>query len=112
MQQSWWNTRRHCLLRTIIAGIAAIDLPDRLFVEFLSRLRSKNISLSSELKSLLSPNLSRLDEEGRTRRHGRWVRDAMAAAVRETKRDAGGRRSRVVLMPRRWHSSRAEVSAR
>jgi hypothetical protein len=35
-------------------------------------------------------------------RHERWVRDAMDAAARKTKRACSGRRSRVVLTPRRW----------
>jgi hypothetical protein len=41
--------------------------------------------------------------EGRTRRHERWVRDAMDASAACDERGRGGRRSRVVLMPRRWH---------
>ena len=45
----------------------------------------KNFSFGFELKSLLSRALSCL-EEGRTRRHGRWVRDAMDAAVSEDER--------------------------
>jgi hypothetical protein len=35
-------------------------------------------------------------------RHGRWARDAMDAACQETNDIARGRRSRVVLTPRRW----------
>jgi len=50
-------------------------------------------------------------DEGRTRRHGRWVRDAVDAAVRETKRADRGRRSRVVLTPRRWRQVRDDVGA-
>src|SRR5262249_45000967 len=38
-------------------------------------------------------------------RHGRGVRDAMDALARETSAARGGRRSRVVLMPRRWHQA-------
>jgi hypothetical protein len=41
--------------------------------------------------------------EGRTRRHERWVRDAVDASAACDERGRGGRRSRVVLMPRRWH---------
>src|SRR4029077_18970571 len=40
--------------------------------------------------------------EGRTRRHERWVRDAMDAAAAQDERSYCGRRSRVVLTPRRW----------
>jgi hypothetical protein len=36
-------------------------------------------------------------------RHGRWARDAMDAVVWPDERRQCGRRSRVVLMPRRWH---------
>jgi hypothetical protein len=46
---------------------------------------------------------SRLGHKGRTRRHGRWVRDAVDATATHDERRCGGRRSRVVLMPRRWH---------
>ena len=35
-------------------------------------------------------------------RHGRWARDAMDAACQKTNDVARGRRSRVVLTPRRW----------
>jgi hypothetical protein len=40
--------------------------------------------------------------EGRTRRHGRWVRDAMDVVATQDERRYRGRRSRVVLAPRRW----------
>ena len=40
--------------------------------------------------------------EGRTRRHGRWVRDAVDVVATQDERSSGGRRSRVVLAPRRW----------
>ena len=40
--------------------------------------------------------------EGRTRRHGRWVRDAVDVGATQGERSSGGRRSRVVLAPRRW----------
>jgi hypothetical protein len=39
---------------------------------------------------------------GVAHRHGRWVRDAVDAAAHETNAFARGRRSRVVLTPRRW----------
>jgi len=35
-------------------------------------------------------------------RHGRWARDAMAADGAEDEGAGRGRRSRVVLTPRRW----------
>ena len=35
-------------------------------------------------------------------RHGRWERDAMDAMAPQDERRQGGRRSRVVLTPRRW----------
>jgi hypothetical protein len=35
-------------------------------------------------------------------RHGRWARDAMDVAARADERRYRGRRSRVVLTPRRW----------
>jgi hypothetical protein len=35
-------------------------------------------------------------------RHERWVRDAVDAAAAQDERRCGGRRSRVVLTPRRW----------
>jgi len=39
--------------------------------------------------------------EGRTRRHERWVRDAMDASAACDERGRGGRRSRVGLISRR-----------
>jgi hypothetical protein len=41
-------------------------------------------------------------QEGRTRRHERWVRDAVDATATQDERSYCGRRSRVVLTPRRW----------
>ena len=38
-------------------------------------------------------------------RHGRWVRDAMDAVVTQDERHQSGRRSRVVLAPRRWRQA-------
>jgi hypothetical protein len=62
----------------------------------------KNISLSVFPKSVVPYPVSR-SQEGRTRRHERWARDAMdASGVERTSDAAGGRRSRVVLTPRRW----------
>jgi hypothetical protein len=49
--------------------------------------------------------------EGRTRRHGRWVRDAMDALATQDERRHGGRRNRVVLTPRRWRQGRGVYSA-
>ena len=43
-------------------------------------------------------------------RHERWVRDAMDATARRTNAAARGRRSRVVLMPRRWHQVGGDAS--
>jgi hypothetical protein len=43
-----------------------------------------------------------LPQEGRTRRHERWVRDAMDAFGSQDERCRCGRRNRVVLIPRRW----------
>jgi hypothetical protein len=45
---------------------------------------------------------SRAHQEGRTRRHERGARDAMDVLVSRDERRRHGRRSRVVLTPRRW----------
>jgi hypothetical protein len=45
---------------------------------------------------------SRLDCEGRTRRHERGARDAMDASAPRDERRTRGRLKRVVPIPRRW----------
>src|SRR5580700_9473518 len=63
----------------------------------------KNISLVPSGKSPPLVFAVPHPKEGRTRnRHGRWVRDAMDVLVSQGERCECGRRSRVVLTPRRW----------
>ena len=71
-------------------------------VNLLSSPVRKNIPLRDLLEAalLIPPSCSR--QEGRTRRHERWARDAMDAMARKTSAANRGRRSRVVLAPRRW----------
>ena len=70
-----------------------------------SRLR-KNIPLRDLLKSALLNPMSRPTRGAYRDRHGRWVRDAMDAERRAQslrgRAAVCGRRSRVVLAPRRW----------
>jgi hypothetical protein len=67
----------------------------------------KNISVHFRAKSLLHPFHPGLTGGAFRDRHGRWVRDAVDAACQarssaRTNDIARGRRSRVVLTPRRW----------
>src|ERR1700724_1644618 len=55
---------------------------------------------------------SRLDQRGVGHRHERWVRDAMDAVAAQDERRCCGRRSRVVLTPRRWRQVSRRQSAR
>ena len=71
--------------------------------KFLSTPSAKNISLRRLLKSALLIPPSRLEQRGASRSSRTLVRDAMDAAATQDERRCGGRRSRVVLMPRRWH---------
>ena len=76
----------------------------RLSGKSVSSARTKNFSLSHELKSLLSPLRSVPSAGGALRdRHECQARDAMDVAASRDERCCGGRRSRVVPMPRRWH---------
>jgi hypothetical protein len=50
--------------------------------------------------------------EGRTRRHERWVRDAVDAAAAQDERSYCGRQSRVVLTPRRWRQVGGNIRKR
>src|SRR6201999_3190378 len=70
--------------------------------EFLSTPSLKNKSLRRLLKSALCTPPSRLGLRAYRDRHERGARDAVDAAAHETKRADRGRRSRVVLTPRRW----------
>jgi hypothetical protein len=67
----------------------------------------KNISVHFRAKSLLHPFHPSLTRGAFRDRHGRWAGDAMDAACQarssaRTNDVARGRRSRVVLTPRRW----------
>src|SRR5579871_6649609 len=65
---------------------------------------ARKFSLATSGKSLAFLGASLALQEGRTRRHGRWARDAMDAKRRMRRtRELCGRRSRVVLMPRCRH---------
>jgi hypothetical protein len=65
---------------------------------------AKKYSLVPSGKSLVDLRASRARSRGAFRdRHERWMRDAMDALVSPDERRRRGRRSRVVLMPRRWH---------
>ena len=70
--------------------------------DFVSRGLCKNISLCPSGKSSLQARPVPCPHEGRTRRHERWVRDAMDADGAKDEGTFCGRRSRVVPTPRRW----------
>jgi hypothetical protein len=63
-----------------------VDLPDGLSGQFpVQTLAEKFFAfLAAKISSMSRAVLH--SSEGRTRRHGRWVRNAMDAAARETKR--------------------------
>ena len=62
------------------------------------------IPLAPSGKSPIALRASRARSRGAFRdRHERWARDAMDAGASPDVRRQRGRRSRVVLMPRRWH---------
>ena len=62
------------------------------------------IPLAPSGKSPIALRASRARSRGAFRdRHERWARDAMDAGASPDERRQRGRRSRVVLMPRRWH---------
>jgi hypothetical protein len=83
--------------------MVALICPTGCFTRSMSRAGRKDISLPSELKSLLSPAPSRAPREGRLA-----IVTDVGRGMRWTRRRAGrsaharGRRSRVVLTPRRW----------
>src|SRR5579872_3594693 len=64
------------------------------------------ISLVTSGKSPLEARPSRTHQEGRLAdRHERWARDAMDACGARDECAVSGRRSRVVLTPRRWRQA-------
>src|ERR1700761_926804 len=64
-----------------------VDLPDRslgiIAVQPVAQKYSASLFAKITIMTCAVPRSS----EGRTRRHGRWVRDAVDAAARKTKRD-------------------------
>jgi len=78
------------------------DLPDGLFCKIAVQpsLQKYFAFAVGQIKFTTRPVPPR--SEGRTRRHERWVRDAMDAVATQDERRWRGRRSRVVLAPRRW----------
>jgi hypothetical protein len=68
-----------------------------------SSLVDKNVRLAPWAKSLALLRTSCPARGALRDRHERWVQDAMDAATSEDEWCACIRRSRVVLMPRRWH---------
>ena len=62
----------------------------------------KNIPLRRRPKSNLYPSMSRPERGAFRDRHKRWAGMRWTQAARRTSDAAGGRRSRVVLTPRRW----------
>ena len=71
----------------------------------------KNISLRRLLDTaLLIPAIPRFSRGALRGRHERWVRDAMDARLREDEARRCGRRSRVVLTPRRWRQIGGSIS--
>ena len=65
---------------------------------------AKNISLHGLVDTALVIPIVLPSSIGAFRdRHERWVRDAMDAFGAADECTGGGRRSRVVLMSRRWH---------
>jgi hypothetical protein len=93
------------------------DLPDGLFGEFGVQSFSEKYSTSPLGRHSFIDLLSRLARGAYRDRHGRWVRDAVDAAAsgalanrRADERRFRGRRSRVVLAPRRWRQAGDDAS--
>ena len=71
---------------------------------------AKNNSLRDLLDTALLIPPSRLTRGAYRDRHGRGARDAMDAVGARDECTASGRRSRVVLMPRRWYQLAAMLT--
>jgi hypothetical protein len=69
-----------------------------------SCLKKYSVSRFTQIKSIFAAIPSLLRGAYRDR-HGRWVRDAMDAGGAADERAGCGRRSRVVLTPRRWRQA-------
>jgi hypothetical protein len=78
------------------------DLPDGLFGEFAVQWSLKKYFASPFGRNSFIDSPSRLDKRGASRSSRTLVRDAVDAAATQDERRFRGRRSRVVLTPRRW----------
>ncbi|MGA2056858.1 MAG: hypothetical protein ABSG88_16280 [Bradyrhizobium sp.] len=107
IQTSWFETRKNALLTMRDKHLICPDgkigplLRDVASRRMSSRL-AKNISLVTSGKSIIEPRPFRTDKWGVGRRHERWAGCGGRGVSRDERRLCG-RRSRVVLMPRRWH---------
>jgi hypothetical protein len=88
------------------AGFTARNLPDGQITspsaDRMSSPSSKNIPIFRNRKSVYTHRHPALTRGALRGRHGRWVRDAVDADSAFDEWRESGRRSRVVLTPRRW----------
>ena len=88
------------------AGFTARNLPDGqincVSTKSKSSIPAKNILIFRNCKSVYIHGYPALTRGALRGRHGRWVRDAVDADGAADESTLSGRRSRVVLTPRRW----------
>jgi hypothetical protein len=98
MHLQWRRHRSVCAFMPLIC-------PPGWFANNLSSLAGKDISLPSELKSVLCPRRPASIRGALRDRHERWVAGCGGRGDAQDEAHRCGRRSRVVLTPRRWRSN-------